>query len=230
MLIEESTSGVRIAIAGRASYFHGLVATPDDSDKPEQGSSFKSAILIPKDSPKQAIAVVLNAIKKTVQIGIKKKWNGTKPSELRLPWRNGDEKAADDKEKYEAYAGNYHMTAKKRESQGQPSLKAYGKKVEANGVIESGDWCLFDITFYPFNNKSKGVAVALNGVTLIEEGERFSGGPSGDSIDKAAQDLYGDDIMGMPEGEDDDLMGGMGDLDDLMGGGDDDLAGLEDLL
>lgn len=216
--ISENKKGIRIAVAGRASYFNGLEAALDDKDEPDGPKSYKSAILIPKDSPKKAITVVLQAIKDCVALGIETKWKGKKPANLQLPLNNGDEKAEEDEEKYGAYAGMHHMSAKKQERQGRPKLKANRKIVEEAGIIESGDWCLFDITFYPFANKKKGVAVALNAVTLIEEGERFAGGPSEDSIDEAADDMYGDVIGGeeaddaldmMMEDDDDDDFDGL---------------------
>lgn len=214
--ISENKKGIRVALAGRASYFYCLQPQPDDIDVPDGPKSYKSAILFPKDSPKAAINVVLKAIKDCVVLGMETKWGGKKPANLQLPLNNGDEKAEEDEEKYGAYKGNYHMSAKKQERQGRPKLKANKKVVETEGIIESGDWCLFDVTFYPFANKKKGVAVALNAVTLIEEGERFAGGPSEDSIDEAADDLYGDVIGGE---EADDLLDDM--LDD-----EDDFAGL----
>jgi len=211
--IDTDPNTVRVLIAGRASYFCGLEATLDDSDNPQSKKSFKSAVLIPKDAPKAALGILSLAVKDAIEIGIKKKWKGSKPPKLDLPIRDGNIKAQENADKYAAYENNFHFTAKRQEEKGRPVLKAYGKIVEAQGVIESGDWCVWDVNFYPYSNKKNGVAVALNGVTLIMEGERFAGGPSEDSITNEANDLYGEMLSkGLSDSVADDLLG------DLMGG------------
>jgi len=219
--LDTDANQVRIVVAGRASYCYVLEPTPDDKDKPEGNKSYKTAVLIPKDAPKAVMAVLVQGIKDAIEIGIKKKWGGKRPSELDLPIKDGDKKAHDDPDKYAAYAGNHHFTAKRMEAHKRPRLKAHGKEVTESGIIESGDWCVFDINFYPFSNKNKGIACALNGITLIKEGERFGGGPSNDSIDSAANDLYGSMLSeGLSDNAADDLLsvfgGGDKSNDDLM--------------
>jgi len=205
--IDTPADQVRLVIAGRSSYFNCLEATLDDDDKQDGPKSYKSAVLVPKNAPVEAISVLIQGVKDAIEIGIRKKWNGSKPAKLQLPINNGDEKAKESAEKYDAYAGCWNFTAKRREKDGRPRLKAHGKEVTESGIIESGDWCVWDITLYPFANKKNGVAVALNGVTLIMEGERFSGGPSKDSIDDAANGLYGEMLgSGLPEDAADDLL------------------------
>jgi hypothetical protein len=219
--IDTDANSVRIVVAGRASYCYVLEPTPDDKDKPDGTKSYKTAVLIPKNAPTEVTMVLTQGIKDAIEIGIRKKWGGKRPAELDLPIKDGDKKAREDAEKYGAYAGNRHFTSKRAERQGRPRLKAHGKDVDVAGVIESGDWCVFDINFYPFNNKNKGVACALNGVTLIKEGERFGGGPSKDAIDAAANDLYGSMLSeGVSSSDADDLFnslsGGAKGNDDLM--------------
>lgn len=220
---------VRVILGGRATYAFLMEAQQDDPDNPESNKSFKSGILIHKNCPAAVLTILRQAISDAVQIGIDKKWGGKKPMNLQLPLNDGDIKFAEDAEKYSAYKGMLTMTAKKLEKLGRPILKAHGKNVTEAGVIESGDWCAFDINFYPYANRAKGVAVALNAVTLIKEGERFGGGPSEQSIEEEASSLYSDigagDIFGSENSgaADDPLMG-------LLGGGgssaDDLLAGL----
>jgi hypothetical protein len=216
--VDTEKNQVRVLVAGRASYFNGLVAVEDDPNKPGENMLYKTAILIPKDAPKALHAVLIQAVRDAVDIGIAKKWGGKRPQILQLPINDGDIKAQDDPDKYAEYAGNFHITAKKRGS--APIIKAYGKRVETAGVVESGDWLVFDINLYPFKNRKVGVAIGFNGATLIKEGERFGGGPSEDSIDNAAKELYGN-VLSSKKGEDslDDILGGMSgnsDNDDLM--------------
>lgn len=191
MRVATDANQVRIVVGGRASYAYLIEAQLNDSEDPNSGSAYKSGILIPKDCPKETLNIINQAIKDAVAIGMNKKWGGKRPAELKLPLKNGDLKYNEDAEKYEAYKGMLTMTAKKIESHGRPILRANGVTVAEPGIIESGDWCAFDINFYAFSNKSKGIAVALNAVTLIENGERFGGGPSEDSIANEADALYG---------------------------------------
>lgn len=205
---------IRVIFGGRASYSYLMEAMPDDEDKPEGRKTFRTGVLIPITAPAEVFAILRQAVVDAVAVGVKKKWNGRKPSQLQLPLQKGNEKYDSDKEKYASYKDVIYLTAKRVEKRGRPLLRANGKTVETSGTIESGDWCVFDVSFYPFDNKSKGVAVALNGVTLIEEGERFGQGPSESSISSAAEDLYGDLLSGLsnddPYGDNDDLLGGLG--------------------
>lgn len=218
--IATDSGQVRIILGGRATYAFLIESQQDDPDNPDSNRSFKSGILFHKNSPPEVLAIIRGAITDAVKLGIEKKWGGRKPVNLQLPLNDGDEKFADDAEKYGAYEGMYYVTAKKMERLGRPILKAHGQAVIEAGKIESGDWCAFDINFYPYANRAKGVAVALNAVTLIKEGERFGGGPSSSSIDQEAEDLYGsaisndnsafNDVLGASESSDaDDLLAGL---------------------
>lgn len=212
--VSSDSKGVRILIGGRASYAYLLNSVSDDVDDPNGAKrSYRTAILFPTNAPAQTLTIVREAITDCVKLGVNSKWGGKRPVQLQLPLNKGNDKFNDDPEKYAPYENMFYLSAKKAESMGRPILKAYGKAVTEPGVIESGDWCVFDITFYPFNNRAKGVAVGLNGVTLIREGERFGGGPSETSIDEQANDLYGD-VLGTPDpfadsSEDDDPLAGL---------------------
>jgi hypothetical protein len=221
--VETQENVVRILIAGRASYANLLEPVFDSDEKTAEGDpkSYKSAVLFHKNVSADVLAIVNRAVVDAVKIGMTKFWGGKKPPVLQLPLNNGDIKFQEDESKYAAYKGMSHLSAKRKEKFGRPIIKAYGKTVTSGGIIESGDWCVWDISFYPFNNKKKGVAVGLNGVTLLKEGERFGGGPSESSVADEASSLYGDitgaagdafdDILGMGSGKTDDV-------DDLLAG------------
>lgn len=221
--IDADGNNVRIVVAGRASYCYVFEPVLNDREKPDGPKSYMTTVLIPKDAPKEVWAILVQGLKDAIDIGIRKKWGGKKPPKLDLPINDGDIKAQADSEKYGAYAGCKHFTAKRVSEKGRPRLVAHGREVTAPGVIESGDWCVFDFNFYPFDKPmNKGVAVGLNGVTLIHEGERFGGGPSQDAIDAAALDLYGEVLTkGVGSADADDLLnslsgGGKSTSDDLM--------------
>lgn len=215
---------IRVIFGGRASYAYLLEAQPDDEAKPDGRKTFRSGALIPISAPAEVFAILRQAVTDAVAVGVKKKWGGRKPANLQLPLQKGNEKYDSDNEKYAAYKDMIYLTAKREEKRGRPILKAKGAIVSTPGIIESGDWCIFDVSFYPFDNKSKGIAVSLNGVTLIEEGERFGQGPSASSIDNEAAALYGDMLGALdddPFGNDDnDPLAGLGGSsnDDLFAG------------
>jgi hypothetical protein len=222
MRVSTDPNQVRVIVGGRASYAHFLEAVANDEDNPDAGRSFQTGILIPKDAPKEVHTILQQAVKDAVELGKKKKWGGSQPAELKLPLRNGDLKFQEDKEKYAAYERMINFTAKKVESHGAPIVRANGNVVTEPGVVESGDWCAFDINFYAFKGKSKGIAVALNAVTLLEVGERFGGGPSLDSIASEVEALYGDLTTSSNPSDDlfgsDDVFGGLSSDEDLFSG------------
>lgn len=198
--VPSSGDTIRVLIGGRASYFAGIEPRANDQDNPDKGMSWQSGILIPKTVSKEVLGVLNQAVLDAVAVGITKKWNGYRPVDLGMPIRDGDEKFRANPEKYAEYAGMLYMTCKKQcelkggGRQAPPIFKylSTGEPITTVGVIESGDWVVFDVNFYPFNNRSKGVAVGLNGGSFIKAGERFGGGPSGDSISEEAMKLYGE--------------------------------------
>lgn len=214
---------VRVILGGRATYAYLIDPQLDDQDNPESNKSYKTGILFHKNCAAEVLSTLRTAISDAVKLGIEKKWGGKKPPVLQLPLNDGDLKYAEDAEKYAAYKGMYYITAKKLERLGRPILKARGVAIAEAGIIESGDWCAFDFNFYPYANRAKGIAAALNAVTLITEGERFGGGPSSDSIDQEAGSLYGAEMGGDPFESNDSMDDGFG---DLLGGGDE----LDDML
>ena len=210
----DKANSIRILIGCRLTYAYLLAPVLNDSDDASKGSSFRTGVLISKKAPAEALSVLRQAVTDAVNVGVKTKWGGRKPADLQLPLNDGDKKYQEDPEKYAEFKGMINFTAKRREEDGRPVLKKNGQIVDSAGQIESGDWCVVDVSFYPFSNKKKGVAVGLNAVTLIEEGERFSGGPSQTSIDEEANSLYGDLLAGL----EDDPFGGAGQEDDPLAG------------
>lgn len=225
----EGKNQVNLIIAGQAFFFDAFEPVANDSDKPEAGKSYKSGIYVPKDAPQTSIATLLQAYRDACEIGKETKWKGVIPPDLNQPVHNGDKKFAKDPEKYKHYKGMLYLNAKRGEDRGRPVLLCGSGPVTTPGVIQSGDWCLFDINFYPYRNKSDGVGVYLNGVTLLMEGERFGGGPSAQEIEARSNKVY-EQLMGVAIGS----QGvGLGSMSDLMGGSEDLLSGFgsdDDLL
>lgn len=183
---------VRLVIGGRLSF--GNIVSPTEFE----GKTFFSAnILIPKAAvTKEVNAILKQAVNDAIDNGIKTKWGGNKPPRLDLPIRDGGERFATAPDTYDAYEHCYYLVAKKYSPTIGPVVMAYGKRVYDPDTVSSGDWCTFDINLYPFSKAgNKGVAVGLNGVTLIATDDRFSGAPSEESVSNAATDLYGEDML-----------------------------------
>ena len=168
----------------RFSYCH--VFKPhaiEDEGEPK----YSCAVLIPKKN-KKTLAMVKAAIDAAKEEG--KTLFGGKMGGLKLPLRDGDEERPDD----EAYRGMYFFNA---------TSKSKPKVVDADldEIIDpedfySGCWGRVSVRFYPFAKKgNKGVAVGLNNLQKIKDGENLSGGSS-------AEEDFGDD-----EYDDDDLLG-----------------------
>lgn len=207
-IVDISDKGnVRMLISGRLSFAQGLLQAREYMGK----STFSCNILLERSELDAEVARVMKeALAASIKGGIEKKWNGTKPANLDLPYRNGDEKFQEKPDTYEAYEGCYYIAPKRQLSQGPPTVFDQAKnRIETTGdKIDGGDWCAFDITLYPYSSgKNKGVAVALNSVRLLETGERFSGGPSTESSLNEFDALFGDELEA---GATDDMFDGLG--------------------
>ena len=84
--------------------------------------------------------------------------------------RDGDEEHPDD----EAYAGHFFLNASNTR---KPILLDTDKRpLENDGALYSGAYARVAINFYPFAGKSKGVAVSLESILKLEDGESLGGG------------------------------------------------------
>jgi len=140
---------------------------------------YSTSVLIPK-SDKVTVQKILAAVEAAKQEG-KAPWGGKIPPDktLKLPLRDGDEERPDD----EAYAGHYFLNCK---SKNKPGIaKPIGK--DANGKtkfqeitdeteVYSGCYAKISLNFYPFAGESRGVAVGLNNIVKVQDGEPLGGG------------------------------------------------------
>ena len=141
----------------------------------EEGETpkFSSAILLPKlinGKPNPDIAKIDAAIEEAKLIGKSKKWQGNIPPVLKLPWRDGDVEKPED----EAYKGHLFFNAS---NERKPILLDMDKRPLANASdLYSGAYARVAINFFPFAGKSKGVAVSLESILKLEDGESLGGG------------------------------------------------------
>lgn len=150
----------------RLSYSH--VWDPvsiDGNSEPKYGA----CIIIPK-SDKVTIKRIKAAVDAAIQEGIKSKWKGKKPVNLKLPLRDGDEERPDD----EAFAGCYFLNANSKTPPGIVDLAKHG--IMDTSEVYSGCYCRFSINFYPFSTSgNNGVAAGLNNIQKVTDGVPLGG-------------------------------------------------------
>lgn len=160
---------------------------------------FEAKAMAEGETPKFSAAILLNkldkatkekcdaAIQSAITQGISKKWKGKKPAILKLPWRDGSEEKPDD----EAYNGHWFLNASNTK---KPILLGTDKRpLEDPSELYSGVYARAVLTFYPFSGKSNGVAVSLDSIMKLEDGESLGGSLSlADAVSAFDED---DDLM-----------------------------------
>lgn len=143
---------------------------------------YSTAVLIPK-SDKKTVDKIKAAIEEAKQEGKEKKWGGKVPGRGSWALRDGDEEFPDD----EVYAGHYFLNASNKQKPGiaRPigKNKVTGKtdfeEITDETEVYSGCYAKLSLNFYPFDaNGNKGVAVGLNHIVKVADGEPLGGGAS----------------------------------------------------
>lgn len=144
--------------------------------------NYSVVLLIPKDS--KTVKKIKKAINAEIEEGMTNFWKGKRPANLWNPLRDGDEEKADE---HPEYAGMYFLTAK---STTKPILlDEDGEKLFDQSEMYSGCWGRADISFFAFDNKTKGVGVGLNALKKTRDDEPFGNVMTV----KAAQKSFEDD-------------------------------------
>lgn len=142
---------------------------------------YSTAVLIPKEDVK-TLKKIKDAVDQAKADGKDQKWGGKIPANAKMPLRDGDEEFPEDP----AYAGHYFLNATSKQ---KPTIaKPIGKTPEGKTKFEeitdetevySGCYCKLALNFYAFNaNGNKGVAVGLNHVVKVQDGEPLGGSAS----------------------------------------------------
>lgn len=169
----------------RLSYAHVWEPSRMDEDDPLK---YSACVIIPK-SDKATLNKIRAAVEAATDEGIKSKWKGKKPANLKLPLRDGDEERPED----EAFAGCYFLNANSKRQPGIIDLAKH--EIMDTDEVYSGCYCRFSINFYPFSGKQNGVAAGLNNIQKVADGEPLSGRSRAedDFDDDYAEDF--DDIL-----------------------------------
>ena len=149
-----------------------------------QDAKFSICLLIPKED-KATIKKINAAIQEAIEEGIGSKWGGKKPTNLKLPLRDGDDERADEAEEYE---GMYFLNANSTQKPGIVDRDL--NEILDPDEVYSGCWGRASINFFPYNsNGNKGVGVGLNNIQKLKDGERLGGARA-----SAEDDFGGDDF------------------------------------
>jgi len=150
----------------RLSYAHLFTpTTAPGSDK----AKYSVSIIIDKND-KATLDKINAAIEKAKQVGVVSKWGGKLPKNLKLPLRDGDTDRDDT-----AYANSFFFNCS---SERQPAVVDRGLNaiLDPNEVY-SGCYARVNVNFYPYDsNGNRGVAVGLNSVQKVSDGEMLGSG------------------------------------------------------
>jgi len=142
---------------------------------------YSCVLLVPKTSEK-TVKKIKNAIRNEIEAGKADLWNGKEPKGLWNPLRDGDEVA----DEHPEYEGMYYINAK---SDNKPLLLDEDKEeLFDQSEIYSGCWARANISFYAYNNKSKGVGVGLNALMKHHDDEPFGNALTLDAAKKGFED------------------------------------------
>ncbi|MDB4302995.1 DUF2815 family protein [bacterium] len=162
--------------------------------EPQEGQDggrlkYSTAILIPKSDTK-TIAALQAAQKAAIAEG-KAKDSKFKPS--RVPLRDGDTDPS--KEGDALYAGHYFLNASANENR-KPQVidETRTKLLTSEDEFYSGCYGRAVLSFYAYDNVSKGVACGLEAIQKLRDGERL-GGKRVDAFDAFADDEDSDDML-----------------------------------
>jgi hypothetical protein len=155
---------------------------------PGQEAKFSLCILVDKKD-KATIDKINKAIEAAKKQGVADKWGGKIPANLKTPLRDGDEERATESEEY---AGMYFLNANSNQKPG--ILDRDKLEILDPTEVYSGCYGRVSINFFPFNsNGNKGIAVGLNNVQKLEDGEALGGARASAEDDFADNE---DDMLG----------------------------------
>lgn len=155
-----------------------------------QDAKYSCCLLIPKKDTK-TLDKIQEAIDEAIEKGISEKWGGKTPKNLHLPLRDGDEERADEAPEYE---GMMFLNANSNSKPG--IVDADLNEILDADEVYSGCWGRASINFYPYDTKgNRGIAVGLNNVQKIKDGDRLGGSRAsaesdfGDGFKDASEDF-----------------------------------------
>lgn len=157
-----------------------------------QEPKYSVSLIIPK-SDKDTIALIEKAIENATERGKEIYWSGKVPRGLKTPLRDGDEEREGDA----AYADSYFLNAN---STIAPQVVGKGRDIATGKAIAlgsdevySGCYGNVSVSFFPYNNVSKGIAAGLGNIQKEADGEPLGGAKSKAEDDFDFEDVDADD-------------------------------------
>lgn len=162
-------SGTKV-ITGKVRFSYAHVFEPHVVQEGQEPKYSVSILIDKKD--KKTLAKIEKAIEAATEAG-KAKFGGKIPKGLKLPLRDGDEEREDD----DAYTGKMFLNASSKTKPGVVDEDV--DPIMDREDFYSGCFGRASLNFYAFSvSGNKGVAVGLNNLQKLEDGERLSGGSS----------------------------------------------------
>ena len=165
----------------RFSYCHLFVPYASNGGEPK----YSMAVIVPKTDTK-TIAAINKAIDEATAKGKAEKWGGKVPANIKKPLRDGDEERPDDP----VYANSYFFNCRSKLRPGVVDKNI--QPIIDPDEVYSGCYGRVNVNFYPYDaSGNRGIAVGLNNVQKLSDGERLGGGVSPEVAFADTSDLEG---------------------------------------
>lgn len=153
----------------RVSFPALFVPQKINDDDPNETPKYGVTMLFPKGTNLKALEKAHDA---AIKEGIKSKWDGKKPANLRSPFRDGDKE--EDYSSKEGYPGHIFVRATTFDKPGV--VNALREKIQDPSEVYAGCYARATVVAAPYNKAgNKGVGFYLQNLQFLEDGESFSG-------------------------------------------------------
>lgn len=180
----------------RVRFSYVNVFEPRENDRGIK--QFSTAILIPKMLPNGKanpdVKLIQDAFDRIVSAEKNGTFKGIHASKLNNPLNDGDVKFEEDPDRFAPYEGHYYLNAKRNVMDERRDkvivMDQYAKVITDPDLFFSGCYGAAIVTLFPYNQQSKGVAVALEAVQYRHGGDddRLSG-TGGTSVNSVAAEF-----------------------------------------
>ena len=170
----------------RASY--AFVVEPREND--DGSETYGISCIFPKHGPHRFNKNDMEKMKKCAMAAATAKWGDkartmVRTGRLHWPFRDSEEEERED----EAYQDSIFFNANAKRKPGivrwDRSLESYVALEDPEENFYSGCWARAHVNFYTFERKGKkGVAVGLNHVLKVADGERLAGPSAGKAFEQ----------------------------------------------
>ncbi|MEG1907666.1 MAG: DUF2815 family protein [Gordonibacter sp.] len=157
---------------------------------------YSCMILIPKDD-KKTLSQIKRIQEAAITVGVKTKWGGKKPAQLKTTLRDGDTEPPTDGEEFE---GHYFMNLSCKTAPG--IVDGNRQKILDSTEVYSGCYCNVSVNAFPYKAMGNvGVSVGLNHVQKVRDGDPLGGRGRAevdfDAIDDGSDEGAYDDLLGL---------------------------------